>query len=79
MAEIKLHYTPEELSVLLDVLNHSYIALRKVYGAARFGCDIPPEFEAKFNSLRFEEIDEYIQPRLRSLRELYEYLLTFEE
>lgn len=78
MAEIKLHYTPEELRILLDALNHACVAIGKVYNSARLGCEIPPEFEAKFNSMSFDEIDEYVQLRMNSLRELYEYLLTFE-
>lgn len=79
MAEIKLHYTPEELRVLLDALNHSCIALGKIYYAARLGCDIPADFEAKFGLMSFDEINEYTRQNMSSLRELYEYLLTFEE
>jgi len=79
MAEITLHYTPEELKVLLDALNHGCVALGKVYAGARLGCEIPAEFEAKFKSMTFEEINEYTRFRFNSLRELYEYLLTFEE
>lgn len=78
MAEITLHYTPEELSILLDALNHGCIALGKIYSGAQLGCEIPPEFEAKFKSMSFDEIDKYVRPRINSLRELYEYLLTFE-
>lgn len=78
MAEIKLHYTPEELNILLDALNHACVTVGKVYNGARLGCEIPKEFEAKFKSMSFDEIDAYVQPRMNSLRELYEYLLTFE-
>ena len=79
MAEITLHYTPEELKILLDALNHGCIALRKIYASACLGCEIPAEFEATFKSMTFEEIDEYTHLRFNGLRELYEYLLTFEE
>lgn len=79
MAEIKLHYTPEELSILLDALNHGCVALGKIYHSASLACAIPSEFEEKFGSMSFEEIEEYTKPRMNSLRELYNYLLTFEE
>ena len=76
--EIKLDYTPDELSTLLDALNHGCIALGKIYSGAKLGCELPKEFENKFKSMSFEEIDDYVEPRIKSLRMLYDYLLTFE-
>lgn len=55
------------------------LLLKKFIPLRVFGCEIPKEFEIKFKSMSFDEIDEYTIPRITSLRELYEYLLTFEE
>lgn len=78
MEEIKLNYTQEELSILLDALNHATIALGKIYAAARFSCEIPTVFEEKFKDMSFEEINEYTTTRFKSIQELYTYLLSFE-
>lgn len=75
---IELHYTPEELTILLDGLNHAIVALNQVYGAAVFGCQLPRVFEEKFGKMSFEETDEYIKPRKNALINLYQYLLSFE-
>ncbi len=77
--EIKLNYTQDELHILLDALNHARVALGSIYASARLGCDLPFTFEEKFKKMSFNEIDEYTKVRSNSLRELYEYLLTFEE
>lgn len=72
--EIKLNYTPEELSVLLDGLNNALISLDQNYNAVRLGLeDIVPY---KIRQLNLDE--QTMQFRLAFVKELYDYLLTYE-
>ena len=72
--EIKLNYTQEELSTLLDGLNNALISLDQNYNAICLGSeDVVPERIRKLN------LDEQImQFRLTSVKGLYNYLLTYE-
>ena len=79
MAEIKLNYTQEQLHTLLDGMNHSILALQDIYSAARIGCQIPQKFAKKFDTMPYDEIDNYTNKRLNILLDLYYYLLSFEE
>ena len=79
MVEIKLNYTPEEYSMLLDALNHSLILLRKTYNSAKFGCELPHEFDQKFSKMSFDEIEAYINPRLQLMYDFYKQMITFEK
>ena len=79
MAEIVLHYTPEELSILLDGMNHAIVSLGKIYHSAKLGCELPKEFEQRFKDMSFEDIENYTKLRMASIQDLYKYLLTFEE
>lgn len=72
--EIKLNYTPEELSVLLEGLNNALISLDQNYNAVRLGLeDIVPY---KIRQLNLDE--QTMQFRLAFVKELYDYLLTYE-
>ena len=76
--EIKLNYTKDELSLLLDGLNNAIIALQSVYKSAQLGCDIPSQFTPLFKNKSFEEIDNIIEPRLSAVNHLYTILLEQE-
>ena len=76
--EIKLKYTKDELSLLLDGLNNAIIALQSVYKSAQFGCDIPSQFISLFENKSFEEIDDIVEPRLNAIKHLYTILLEQE-
>lgn len=71
---IDLHYTKEELSNLLDGLNNALISLNQNYNAIRLGVDdvVPP----KLRNLTIDE--DIIKYRLNAVKDLYEYLLTYE-
>ena len=77
--KIKLDYSKEELSILLDGLNNAIIALQDVYGSAQFGCEVPKKFEKLFEDKSFEEIDKMRKDRISCLKHLYEYLLLYED
>ena len=72
--EIKLNYTPEELSVLLDGLNNALISLDQNYNAIRLGAEnvVPDEIR----KLNLDE--ETMQYRFAFVKGLYDYLLTYE-
>ena len=72
--EIKLNYTPEELSTLLDGLNNALFSLDQNYNAICLGLeDVVPERIRKLN------LDEQAMHfRLASIKGLYNYLLTYE-
>lgn len=72
--EIKLNYTQEELSILLDGLNNALISLDRNYNAIRLGIDdgIP----SKLRKLTINE--DTMKYRLTAIKELYDYLLTYE-
>lgn len=72
--EIKLNYTPEELSVLLDGLNNALISLNQNYSAIRLGTEnvVPDEI----SKLNLDE--ETMQYRFAFVKGLYDYLLTYE-
>ena len=72
--EIKLNYTPEELSILLDGLNNALISLDQNYNAIRLGIDdVVP---SKLRKLTINE--DTMKYRLNAIKELYDYLLTYE-
>lgn len=77
--EIKLNYTQEELSTLLDGLNNACMALANVYSAAYLGCDIPGSFIPMFEHRSLEEIEEVTKLRYGAVRQLYNFLLAYEE
>ena len=72
--EIKLNYTQEELSTLLDGLNNALISLDRNYNAIRLGVDdgVP----SKMRKLTINE--DTMKYRLNAIKELYDYLLTYE-
>lgn len=72
--EIKLNYTPEELSVLLDGLNNALISLDRNYNAISLGVDdgVP----SKLRKLTINE--DTMKYRLNAIKDLYDYLLTYE-
>ena len=72
--EIKLNYTQEELSTLLDGLNNALISLNQNYNAIRLGVEgVVPD---KIRKLNLNE--ETMQYRLAFVKELYDYLLIYE-
>ena len=72
--EIKLNYTPEELSTLLDGLNNALISLDQNYNAIRLGAEnVVPD---KIRKLNLDE--ETMQYRFAFVKGLYDYLLTYE-
>ena len=72
--EIKLNYTPEELSVLLDGLNNALISLDQNYNAIRLGAEnVVPDEIRKLNLS-----EETMQYRFAFVKALYDYLLTYE-
>ena len=75
---ITIELTPEELTETLNGLNNAIVAVGKIYGAARLGCDIPLAFHPLFEDKSFEEIDNLCESRLKRLYSLYEMLLTQE-
>ena len=76
--EIKLNYTKDELSLLLDGLNNAIIALQSVYKSAQLGCNIPHQFIPLFENKSFEEIDDIVESRLKAVSDLYILLLEQE-
>lgn len=71
--EIKLNYTSEELSILLGGLNNALFSLHQNYNAIRLGTEnVVPD---KIKRLNLNE--EIMQHRLASVKELYDYLLTY--
>lgn len=72
--EIKLNYTQEELSTLLDGLNNALISLNRDYGAIKLGIDdgVP----SKLRKLTINE--DTMKYRLNAIKDLYDYLLTYE-
>ena len=72
--EIKLNYTQEELSTLLDGLNNALISLDQNYNAIRLGAEnVVPD---KIRKLNLDE--ETMQFRFAFVKGLYDYLLTYE-
>lgn len=72
--EIKLNYTQEELSILLDGLNNALISLDRNYNAIRLGVD--DAVPSKLRKLTINE--DTMKYRLNAIKELYDYLLTYE-
>ena len=71
--EIKLNYSPEELSILLDGLNNALFSLSQNYNAIRLGAeDVVPD---KIRKLNLNEVT--MQSRFAFVKELYDYLLTY--
>ncbi len=77
--EIKLNYTQEELSTLLDGLNNACIALGDVYAAGRLGCQIPNKFRPLFETRTFDEMMEETRLREDAVKQLYDFLLSYEQ
>lgn len=72
--EIKLNYTQEELSTLLDGLNNALLSLDQNYNAIRLGAEnVVPD---KIRKLNLDE--ETMRFRLAFVKGLYDYLLTYE-
>ena len=72
--EIKLNYTQEELSILLDGLNNALLSLGQNYNAIRLGAEnVVPD---KIRKLNLNE--ETMRSRFAFVKELYDYLLTYE-
>ena len=72
--EIKLNYTQEELSTLLDGLNNALLSLDQNYNAIRLGAEnVVPD---KIRKLNLDE--ETMRFRLALVKGLYDYLLTYE-
>ena len=76
--KIELNYTQEELSTLLDGLNNAIIAVKHVYNSLKLGCEVPREFDA-FEKYSFDELDNLVYYSLSALKDLYQYLLRFED
>ena len=71
--EIKLNYTREELSTLLDGLNNALFSLDQNYNAIRLGAEnVVPD---KIRKLNLDE--ETMQYRFAFVKGLYDYLLTY--
>jgi len=77
--EIKLNYTPEELSTLLDGLNNACVALGDVYAAGRLGCQIPSKFIPFFEERTDDEITKETHLREDAVKQLYNFLLSYEQ
>ena len=77
--EIKLNYTQEELSTLLDGLNNACIALGEVYAAGRLGCWVPSKFRPLFETRTFDEMMEETRLREDAVKQLYDFLLSYEQ
>lgn len=77
--EIKLNYTQEELSTLLDGLNNGYIALSDAFIAAMLGCDYPVKLRPLLEDKAPEEVREIAHLRLGALKQLYDFLLSYEQ
>ena len=74
---IELHYTDEELTTLLNGLNNAILAIENVYNALRFGCEVPENLR-QLTLWSYDEIYKYTAFRLAALKDLYQYLLTYE-
>lgn len=79
MAKIELNYTDEELTTLLNGLNNAYIALSEVYAAGRLGCQVPRVLEPIFETRSFDEMMEETQLRQDAVKQLYYFLLSYEQ
>lgn len=77
--EIKLNYTQEELSALLDGLNNACVALGEVYAAGRLGCQVPSKFRPFFETKTVDEIIEETHLREDAVKQLYDFLLSYEQ
>ena len=75
---IELDYSDEELTELISALNNAIVALDKIYGAAKFGCGVPAEFDPLFKNKSFQEIDSFTEHRLGLLKNLYSKLIEYE-
>lgn len=79
MIDVKLHYTDEELSKLLDVMNWGYLLCCDLYNGYKFGCQTPSRFNKLFEDKTDDEVDIYMSDRLELYRDIYNYLLEFEK
>lgn len=74
--EIKLNYTPEELSVLLDGLNNALISLKRNYSALILGIEdgVPVDLIPLAKNIDINKL----QNREKILIDLYNFLLQYE-
>lgn len=74
--EIKLNYTPEELSVLLDGLNNALISLKRNYSALILGIEdgVPVDLISLAKDIDVNKL----QNREKILIDLYNFLLQYE-
>lgn len=74
--EIKLNYTPEELSVLLDGLNNALISLKRNYSALILGIEdgVPVDLIPLAKDIDINKL----QNREKILIDLYNFLLQYE-
>ena len=81
MVEIKIQYSQEQLSIILDALNNAIIALNDAYGAANLGCysSVPRKLRVAFERRSMEEIETVTSKRMDAIYTLYKDLLSFEE
>lgn len=77
--EIKLNYTKEELTNLINGLNNAIIAVSDVYSAAMLGCEIPKKFNVLFNNKTSDEIIDLTNKRVNALKQLYYLLESYEK
>lgn len=75
--EIKLYYSEEELSSIIDGLNNAIIAICNVYDAGKLGVDVPKQFSPLFNGRDFDEIDQIVSKRQEALFKLYRDLISY--
>lgn len=74
--EIKLNYTTEELSVLLDSLNNALISLKRNYSALILGIEdgVPVDLIPLAKDIDINKL----QNREKVLIDLYNFLLQYE-
>lgn len=77
--EIKLNYTKEELTNLINGLNNAIIAVSDVYSAAMLGCEVPNKFNVLFDNKTPDEIIDLTNKRVNALKQLYYLLESYEE
>lgn len=76
--EIKLNYTKEELTNLINGLNNAIIAIGDIYSAAILGCATPNKFNVLFDNKAPDEITAMADIRINALKQLYHLLEEYE-
>ena len=77
--EIKLNYTKEELTNLVNGLNNAILAISDIYAAAILGCEIPNKFNVLFVNKTPDEIIKMSNIRINALKQLYCLLESYEK